>query len=76
MSHLRGVHWLKLKAENEGALMLVGQTLQILQEFEPLYREVKGWLCSCEKGRSWKCLRRVCNFLLPVIPGSSQEANL
>lgn len=35
---------MKLKAENEGALMLVGQTLQTLQEFEPLYEEFKGWL--------------------------------
>lgn len=49
---------MKVKAENEGTLMLVGQTLQILQEFEPLYEEVKGWLCSCEKGRSWKCFGR------------------
>lgn len=39
--------------------MLVGQTLQTLQEFEPLCGEVKGWLCSCEKGRSWKCLGRL-----------------
>lgn len=59
MAHLRGVYWLKLKAENEGALMVVGQTLQILQESEPLYKEVEGWLCSCEKGRSWKCLGRL-----------------
>lgn len=50
---------MKLKAESEGALMLVRQTLQTLQEFEPLYEEIKGCLCSCGKERSWKCLGRL-----------------
>lgn len=54
--------------------MLVGQTLQILQEFEFLYEEVVQLWKGKELEMPWET--ELCNFLLPVIPGSSQKANL
>lgn len=47
--HLRGIYWLKLKAENEQALMLVGHTLQSSSSLNLCTKRLKGGCAAVKR---------------------------